>query len=125
MVEAVYAAGPIDAVTPGEARDWQASLADALPGILVFSPAHPYFNASIELAHIIDQINRDVINTCKCLVAYLPPGRPAFGTLREVEYSVQAGYPTIVIGPDVKSFLTYDLILVNSIDEASKYLARV
>ena len=122
MVEAVYAAGPIDAVTTGESRDWQDSLAEALPDILIFSPAHPYFNASFKRARHIDRINRWAIDVCQCVVAYLPPGRQAFGTIREIEYSVQAGYPTIVVGPEVRSFLTYDLVRVNTIQEVSRHL---
>lgn len=122
MIRAVYEAGPIDAVSLEEARDWQDYLASLCPDIMFFSPAHPYRNVSIENADIIDGINREAIDWCGCVVAYLPEGRPAFGTLREIEFSARTrGYPTVVISSNLKSLLRYDLTVVATLEEAAEW----
>lgn len=126
MIEACYLAGPIDAVTLEEARDWQEYLSFHATNVLFFSPAHPFMNASIENAAVLDEVNRAAIDACKCLCAYLPPDRPAFGTIREIEYSATTkGYPTIVIAPGLKSLLRYDLTVVETIETAAQLLSRM
>lgn len=125
MIRAAYLAGPIDAVSLEEARDWQDYLADRCKGVLFFSPAHPYRNPTLETADILDEINRAAIDACRCVVAHLPEGRTAFGTIREIEYSVKQDYPTIVVAPGLKSLLRYDFDHYETLDEAAQHLNRM
>lgn len=124
-VTAYYMAGPIDAVTAAEARDWQDRLAKMTPDMATYSPAHPFRNASLDHAPFIDEINRAAIRAARCVVAYLPPKRPAFGTIREIEYSVSLGFPTLIVAPDgIKSLLQYDLTVCDSLEKAALLLRK-
>lgn len=121
-IKSIYAAGPIDAVTKEQSQDWQEHLANMLPDILVFSPAHPYFNASFDVARTLDEINRAAIRATDATVAYLPTGRTVFGTIREIEYAKHLGKVVVVVSDVLSSFLKYDLYHVPSLVEAAHYL---
>lgn len=114
----IYLAGPIDDISLDDARGWRQSIAAIAPvGVLFYTPVDAYLGVSEMTAEKLDMYNRHAIAASDAVVANLSgPGR-GFGTIREIEFSVRLGKPTVVIG-ELKSLLTFDLDVVETDVEA-------
>ena len=126
----VYLAGPIDGVQRKEALDWREGVSQCLnqAGISTFSPAHAfsvaYFSSSSPsnkvTARAVTEINRYAISQSSVVLVYLPKNRTTIGTIREIEYAISIGKPTVVLieRTDIPFLSLYDTIQVSDWDEA-------
>lgn len=119
---AIYLAGPMLDHTGDyrhrDAQTWREKLAEDGPaGVLFFSPAHAFFGAGPATAEMVDYIERSVIFACQATIAYCPDDEPLFGTIRDIEFAHSHGRVVVVVSK-TKSLMTWDLIVVQTLDEA-------
>lgn len=94
----VYLAGPIDAVSPDESRKWRNFVQDVLAerGIATFNPATAVTNGNAA-RQPVSNVCRSVIACCDYVIAYLPTGWPAFGSIIELEIARSLEVPVVVV----------------------------
>lgn len=120
----IYLAGPIDDVPIETAREWRRDLSLSLPhNVVLFSPAHAYFNGNPETFPKIDHFNRRVIYAADGLLANLTGSGRGFGTIREIEHAVNSSTPVAVAG-DIVSYMAHDVIVRPTVDEAFNALLQ-
>ena len=117
----IYLAGPIDAVTKGEAADWRAHASRRLVAgkLPTYSPTHAFCVPleGTKWAREITSINRCAIQRCAAMLANLEG--PGFGTIREIEFAVSANKPVYVFGRDITNHAeAHDIIICNDLDQA-------
>ena len=119
----LYLAGPMDDIEKDAARGWREEAADAVGmGVLLFSPAHAYLNATKVNASMVDFLNKGMIRYCDGVLANLTgPGR-GFGTIREIEFARMNQKPVAVAGDLDLHFASHDLLIRPTLDEAAHAL---
>jgi nucleoside 2-deoxyribosyltransferase len=120
----IYLAGPIDGIDIADAQAWREAVADHIgTGVLLYSPAHAYFNASEANAQIVMNMNRHAIVQSDGVLVnqmYLK----GYGTIREIEFARLQGKPVAVATKEKIEHLlaAYDLIVRHSLLDAAAAL---
>lgn len=120
----IYLAGPIDGISPEEARGWREDLAAITPsGVLLFNPCTAYHGVNAMTAKGADHINRHVIAHSSAVIANLSgPGR-GFGTIREIEFARYCDkIVSVVVESPLDSLLAYDVHQALSTEEALEFV---
>lgn len=122
----VYLAGPIDGVPRAGAHDWRQEVAGRLLseyGISSFNPAAA-FTAGQRAAASVVAINRNAIDSCDLLLAYLDgAGGYGFETVREIEYARSRNKRVLAVCKHPRSFGFHDLEVIPSLDRAVSVIA--
>lgn len=114
----VYLAGPIDGLDD-HGRTWREQLTDLPSGVILFSPAHAYFNTGPLVAAELHFLNSAMLHACDVLIANLADG-VTLGTAREIEQARLRHMPVgAILAEDdpQKSLMLYDLLVGTSFDE--------
>lgn len=117
----VYLAGPIDAVTSEEAKDWRTEVADKLVnmGYSTFSPAHAImWDGDAVSALRIMKINWKALEQSDIVLVHLPPGVTTIGTIRELQKAVDLGKKVLVVTPIVEHAYLCDVQVFSSFQSA-------
>jgi len=97
----VYLAGPIDAITEGQANGWRRNLSEELlaAGITCYNPASFTFGGGSRAARFVLEVNESALEKCDLLVAFIPPDVATVGTVMELCTAMRKNKPVLVASP--------------------------
>lgn len=115
----IYLAGPIDGIAEEDAKTWREQAGLDLPtGVLLFSPAHAYFGASLATARELACLNGTMLMACDAMIANLSGSGMGFGTIREIQLARMQNLPVAVVYPEpLPSLMAFDVMRGADFDE--------